>query len=90
MITCRLCLQALNPYVDRELSEDDVVQVREHLEACRGCLHLFRFHESLRRLVRIRCHEQQAPETLRARVLMQFSTRRRAWSSRPTPDADRG
>jgi mycothiol system anti-sigma-R factor len=63
-----MCVQALHPYLDRELSDDDIVQVREHLEACRGCLHLFEFEASLRRLVRARCQEQQAPDTLRARI----------------------
>jgi len=68
VINCTHCLQALNPYLDRELSDDDIVQVREHLEACAGCLHQFQFEESLRRLVRVRCQEQQAPDGLRAKV----------------------
>ena len=76
MITCRNCLQALHPYVDRELSDDDIQQVRLHLDACRGCLHLYRFEESLRRLVRVRCREQQAPEALRARVLARLAEER--------------
>jgi anti-sigma factor (TIGR02949 family) len=63
-----MCVQALHPYIDRELDDDDIVQVREHLEACRGCLHLYQFEASLRRLVKIRCQELQAPETLRARI----------------------
>ncbi|MDQ3810412.1 MAG: mycothiol system anti-sigma-R factor [Chloroflexota bacterium] len=68
MITCANCLQALQPYIDRELSDADVAQVRLHLEACRGCLHLYEFEESVRRLVRVRCREQQAPDGLRARI----------------------
>ncbi|HET6315666.1 MAG TPA: mycothiol system anti-sigma-R factor [Chloroflexota bacterium] len=68
MINCTYCLQALHPYLDRELSDDDIAQVREHLDACAGCLHQFQFEESLRRLVRVRCQEQQAPDGLRAKV----------------------
>lgn len=68
MITCTSCLEALHPYIDRELSDDDIVQVHEHLDACRGCLHLFQFEASVRRLVRVRCQEQQAPESLRAKI----------------------
>ena len=68
MINCRDCATALNPFLDRELSDDDVVQVRSHLEACAGCMHMFQFEESLRRLVRVRCQEQGAPESLRARI----------------------
>jgi mycothiol system anti-sigma-R factor len=76
MITCKDCIQALHPYVDRELSEDDIVQVRQHLDECPGCLHLYRFEESLRRLVRVRCREQQAPDALRERVLARLAEER--------------
>ena len=68
MFNCRDCATALNPFLDRELSDDDVVQVRSHLEACAGCMHMYQFEESLRRLVRVRCQEQGAPESLRARI----------------------
>jgi len=68
VITCLMCVQALHPYIDRELDDDDIVQVHEHLEACRGCLHLYQFEASLRRLVKVRCQEQQAPDALRARI----------------------
>ena len=68
MINCRDCATALNPFLDRELSDDDVVQVRSHLEACAGCMHMYQFEESLRRLVRVRCQEQGAPESLRTRI----------------------
>jgi len=68
MITCLHCLQALQPYIDRELSDEDIVQVQVHLEACGGCLHLYQFEASVRRLVKVRCQEQQAPNGLRARI----------------------
>jgi mycothiol system anti-sigma-R factor len=68
VITCQNCKQALYPYIDRELSDDDIVQVQQHLESCRGCLHLYEFEASLRRLVRVRCLEQTAPNGLRARI----------------------
>jgi len=68
VITCLMCVQALHPYIDRELSDDDIEQVHEHLDACRGCFHMYQFEASLRRLVRVRCQEQQAPDALRARI----------------------
>jgi mycothiol system anti-sigma-R factor len=76
VINCRDCASALNPYLDRELSDEDVVQVRSHLEACGGCLHLFQFEESLRRLVRVRCQEQGAPESLRLRITQSLAIER--------------
>ncbi len=91
MINCRDCSSALNPYLDRELSDDDVVQVRGHLEACGGCLHLFQFEESLRRLVRVRCQEQGAPEALRQRITLTLAMERTRLQGRvkrrgPTPN----
>ena len=76
MINCRDCEKALNPFIDRELSDEDVVQVRSHLEACGGCLHLYQFEESLRRLVRVKCQEQSAPATLRERITMTLAIER--------------
>jgi mycothiol system anti-sigma-R factor len=83
---CRDCAKALNPYLDRELSDDDVIQVRSHLDECSGCLHQYQFEESLRRLVRVRCQEQGAPESLRARITVSLALeRRRLEQQRPRP-----
>lgn len=88
MITCTSCLEALHPYIDRELSDEDIVQVRDHLDACRGCLHLYQFEASLRRLVRVRCMEQQAPDSLRIRISACLASERaRLEQRRPRPSA---
>jgi mycothiol system anti-sigma-R factor len=76
MIPCQSCLKALHPYLDRELSDEDIAQVRFHLEDCAGCLHMFKFEESLRRLVRVKGQEQQAPASLRARITECFEAER--------------
>jgi mycothiol system anti-sigma-R factor len=83
VINCRDCASALNPYLDRELSDEDVVQVRSHLEACGGCLHMYQFEESLRRLVRVRCQEQSAPESLRLRITQSLAIERTRLQQRP-------
>ena len=86
MITCKTCLKALHPYLDRELSDEDIVQVRAHLDECLGCFHMFQFHDSLRRLVKVRCQEQQAPETLRFRIAARLAAERaRIERRRPPP-----
>ncbi len=85
MINCGDCVQVLNSYIDRELSDDDIVTVREHLVECGGCLHVYRFEESLRRLVRLRCQEQSAPETLRVRITMRLAMERRRQERRRSP-----
>jgi len=76
VINCSDCVQALNPYLDRELSDDDIAQVRVHLDACGGCLHLYQFEASVRRLVKVRCQELQAPDGLRAKIEARFATER--------------
>jgi mycothiol system anti-sigma-R factor len=75
-MNCGDCAKALNPYLDRELSDDDVIQVRGHLEACGGCLDLYQFEESVRRLVRVRCQEQSAPDSLRQRITLTLAMER--------------
>ena len=76
MINCQDCARALHSYLDRELSDDDIVQVREHLDACGGCLNVYQFEESVRRLVRVRCRQQSAPESLRVRITMSLAMER--------------
>jgi mycothiol system anti-sigma-R factor len=83
MINCRDCVSALNVYIDRELSDEDIVQVRQHLEACGGCLHLYQFEESVRRLVRVRCQQQGAPESLRAKISISLAMERVRQEQRP-------
>jgi anti-sigma factor (TIGR02949 family) len=80
---CHDCAKALNPYLDRQLSDDDVIQVRGHLEACGGCFHLYQFEESLRRLVKVRCQQQGAPESLRARITVSLALERKRLEGRP-------
>jgi mycothiol system anti-sigma-R factor len=89
VITCGDCARALNPYLDRELSDEDVVQVRRHLDACPGCLHMFQFEESLRRLVRVRCREQAAPESLRERISVSLALERIRLERRGSSSAQR-
>jgi mycothiol system anti-sigma-R factor len=87
VINCRDCANALNTYIDRELSDDDIVQVRQHLEACGGCLHLYQFEESVRRLVRVRCQQQGAPDSLRTKITLslEMERKRQEQRRRPTP-----
>jgi mycothiol system anti-sigma-R factor len=78
-------LQALNPYIDRELDDDDIAHVRSHLDECRGCLHQYQFQESVRRLVRVRCQELSAPEGLRAKIALSLAMERMRQQQRRPP-----
>ena len=86
MINCGDCEKALNPFLDRELTDEDVVTVRGHLEACGGCMVLYQFEESLRRLVRVKCQEQGAPEAFRQRITLTLAMERtRLQNRKPRP-----
>lgn len=82
MTTCRDCLRALHHFLDREISEEDVVHVKLHLDSCPPCQELFTFEISIRRLIRVRCLEQHAPETLRERILATLHAERLRVSQR--------
>ena len=66
---CRMAMAKLEPFVDRELSELEMVEVRHHLEDCPPCQHYFEFQERLKMLVYRGCSEDRAPEQLVSRIL---------------------
>jgi mycothiol system anti-sigma-R factor len=49
---CQKCEEVLQPYLDRELSEEERAEAETHLESCSYCRKRYRFEESLRRYVR--------------------------------------
>ena len=64
---CTHCEQMLQPYLDRELSEQEHAEAAKHLDECPSCKKAYRFEESLRRYVRKSCVEQM-PSGLRAKL----------------------
>jgi anti-sigma factor (TIGR02949 family) len=45
-LTCEEVFRRLDDYVDRELSEDEIRRVEEHLEICAYCAAEYRFEQS--------------------------------------------
>jgi mycothiol system anti-sigma-R factor len=68
MVTCTECVEKLQPYLDRELSDDELVAVEQHLEACGHCADAFQFVGSVLRVVGRSCRSTVATEELKARV----------------------
>jgi anti-sigma factor (TIGR02949 family) len=58
---CEWCEEVLQPYLDRELTDDEVQQAEGHLEGCSYCRKRYRFEVSLRRYVR-QAVPEMAPE----------------------------
>ncbi len=59
---CEKCEEAMQPYLDHQLSETELREAEEHLAACPHCAKRYRFEESLRRFVRKCCEEEMPPE----------------------------
>lgn len=58
---CEKCEQMLQPFLDRELSPDEVVEAEAHLDACEYCRRRYRFEETLRSYVRLTASERMPP-----------------------------
>ena len=66
--TCDETMGRLALYLDRELSDKEVGEVKHHLDDCPPCGQVFDFQAELKRLVRKECCTDDAPARLRAWV----------------------
>lgn len=60
--TCGDCERLLQPYVDRQLSEAERVEVEIHLVGCSYCRRCYRLEEGLRGQLRKLAVEEMPPE----------------------------
>ncbi len=65
---CRETLDKLYEYLDRELSSQELVEVRQHLDDCPPCRDRFHFEENVLRAVRRCCRDVSAPPSLVEKV----------------------
>ena len=49
---CDQCEELLQPFLDRDLSEEERMVAEDHLAGCEFCRKRYRFEEQLRRFVR--------------------------------------
>jgi mycothiol system anti-sigma-R factor len=59
---CEKCEEWMQPYLDRELSDDERAEAEVHLDNCSYCRKRYRFEESLRIFVRQVCSEEMPSE----------------------------
>ena len=72
MDDCMNCIETvarLHLYIDRELSDEEIVIVQQHLESCQQCDCRFHFDITIKRLIHERCAVERAPDHLREKVL---------------------
>ena len=68
MLTCTECVEKLQPFLDRELSDAEHTEVEHHLVACGPCADAFTIVGSMLRVVGRSCRSTVATEELKARV----------------------
>jgi mycothiol system anti-sigma-R factor len=66
---CLTALNRLEPYMDRELSESEMIDVRHHLDDCPPCAEYFHLQEQVKMLVRRKGCPETAPPELLHRIL---------------------
>jgi len=59
---CDKCEEVMQPYLDRQLSDEERSEAESHLAGCGYCARRYRFEESLRQFVRHCCEEPMPPE----------------------------
>ncbi len=69
MLPCEEIIRRLETYLDRELTDKEVREVKWHLADCPDCEDHFRFEEKFRRLVRVHGSKDRAPTSLRERLI---------------------
>jgi mycothiol system anti-sigma-R factor len=62
---CDSTAQRLLRYLDRELSSEEIAEVKRHLDDCPPCERIYEFQLELKRLVRRECCSDDAPARLR-------------------------
>jgi mycothiol system anti-sigma-R factor len=68
-MNCMETVARLHLYIDRELSDEEVAIVQQHLKDCPSCECRFHFDMGLKRLMHEKCTMKKAPEHLRAAVM---------------------
>jgi anti-sigma factor (TIGR02949 family) len=68
MLDCKEAAEKLYRYLDRQLSDEEALEVRQHLSRCPDCEDYFHFEEGVLRRVHQVCREVETPVGLKARV----------------------
>lgn len=73
-MTCQQCVEKLQPFLDRELSEMERLEVEHHLSTCGHCAHSFRFEAGILRAVGRCGRATYASDELKARIRIVVQT----------------
>jgi len=71
---CTKVLTQVYEFLDNELDTASGDAIREHLAACEPCMDRFDVEQAVKALVHRCCGNDRAPETLRAKIMLQVTT----------------
>jgi len=70
--SCDQTMERLHSYVDRELNDFEMAEVKKHLDDCPPCEQHFEFNLQVKRLVHTKGCPEKAPKALVERILSNF------------------
>ncbi|MEQ4725129.1 MULTISPECIES: mycothiol system anti-sigma-R factor [unclassified Nonomuraea] len=70
---CREVLDKVYAYLDGELTESDIVDIRVHLDECGPCLKEYDLDKAVKALVHKHCGCDPVPADLRSKVLARIA-----------------
>lgn len=73
MADCRETIRELETFLDSELAPEVRAGIEAHLEGCMDCLQAFDFHAELRMVISAKCHNDEIPPGLLARIEQCFN-----------------
>ena len=73
-MTCQECVDKLQPFLDRELTESERLEVERHLTVCGHCADSFRFEAGILHVVGRCCRSTAASEEFKARIRVVVQT----------------
>ena len=71
---CNDTLRELELFLDQELSDGARQTIHSHLDGCPDCLQAFDFHAELKTVIAAKCHSDQMPAGLMAKIQNCFGT----------------
>jgi len=72
MDNCNETLRELEQFLDQELSDEAREVIHAHLGGCEHCLEAFDFHAELKMVIAAKCHNDEVPPELLARIQQCF------------------
>jgi mycothiol system anti-sigma-R factor len=71
---CSEVLHRVYEYLDGEMTADDTVKIRHHLDECAPCLREYDLDLALKALVKRSCQCEPAPVQLRTQIMARITT----------------